>query len=121
MTRKISLDAYNKIKENGLLSKRRLEVYHILFHNGPLTAHEVVAIARQNHPLSNQTSFNARLSELRNRGVVFEVGFKTNPVSLVENILWDVTDSLPAEPVKTQKLKCTYCNGTGHIENEVLL
>lgn len=115
MTRQTSFIAYTKIKEEGLLSKKRWEVYDILFEHGPLTAHEVVAKARKQYPLSNQTSFNARLSELESQRVVARVGKKINPVSGTENYLWDVTAHEPIKLEKPTKHKCKHCNGTGEV------
>ena len=106
MTRQTSIAAYNKIKSDGLLSKRRLEVYQILYKFGPLTAHEVVNIARSKYPKANQTGFNARLSELRTMTVVDEVGEKADKVSGHLNILWDVNSNLPIKlPKKKTKDK----------------
>ncbi len=100
MVRQTSIDAFNKIKGNGLLSRRKLEVYGILYKNGPLTAHEVVNIARKMYPKANQTGFNARLSELEKLGVVSVVGQKINSISNKQNALWDVTNKLPEKPSK---------------------
>ena len=97
-----SLEAYNSIKLRKLLSAKRLEVYECLYQHGPLTAHEIVALSRKANPLSNQTSWNARLSELESLGVVRTVGEKLNPVSNVTNLLWDVTDKLPTKFVRTE-------------------
>jgi len=92
MTSKI---AYKTIIENGLLSKRRLEVYQILLKYGPLTAHEIVEKARTKYPSANQTGFNARLSELREMGVVEKDGEKLNKISGHNNIIWKLNDKLP--------------------------
>ena len=70
--RHTSIEAFNKIKEEGLLSRRKMEVYEILFRHGPLTAHEIVSIARDKYPQANQTGFNARLSELKEVGYINE-------------------------------------------------
>jgi len=92
MTSKI---AYKTIIENGLLSKRRLEVYQILLKYGPLTAYEIVEKARTKYPSANQTGFNARLSELREMGVVEKDGEKLNKISGHNNIIWKLNDKLP--------------------------
>ena len=113
ITRETSFEAYRTIRDNGLLSVRRFEVYEILFYHGPLTAHEVVKIARKRYPLANQTTFNARLSELKERGVVMNCGVKKNPVSGVDNLLWDVTAKLPIKLKKKKLVKCFMCNGKG--------
>jgi hypothetical protein len=92
-----SVASYSLIEKNGLLSKRRLEVYSILFKNGALTAHEVVAIARKKSPNANQTGWNARFSELAEMGVIQAVGEKKNPVSNTTNTIWDITGKLPSK------------------------
>lgn len=102
--RATSLEAFNAIKERELLSAKRFEVYELLYHHGPLTAHEVVALGRKQNPLANQTSWNARLSELESLGVVRTVGEKLNPVSNVSNLLWDVTDKLPTKFVRPETM-----------------
>jgi Fe2+ or Zn2+ uptake regulation protein len=111
--KKTSIETYKKIKDNGLLSQRRMEVYEILFNFGPLTAHEVVKVARNKYPEANQTGFNARLSELEKMGVVNVCGEKVNPVSGCKNSLWETTDHLPIKIIKNYKQKCLLCNGTG--------
>jgi len=95
--RKTSLEAYNTIKEEGLLSELRLMVYEILFEHGPLMAHEVVEYGKQVMPHANQTSFNARLSELEKLGVVESGSWGIHPVSGMKCVLWDVTGQLPKE------------------------
>lgn len=116
MVRETSVISYNTIRDSGLLSKRRWEVYDILYQHGPLTAHEIVAIARRTYPNANQTSFNARLSELETIDCVRRVGKKTNPTSGIENYLWDVTEKLPKKLTKPKTVPCTYCHGTGYVD-----
>lgn len=48
MTRNTSVEAYHKIKEEGLIGKRQMQVYEILFEHGPLTNSEVWAFAKKN-------------------------------------------------------------------------
>lgn len=112
MTRRTSAQAYRRIEEDGLLSRRRWQVYDILYKHGPLTANEIVRYARRYHPTANQTGFNARLSELKRIGVAVEVGEKPDAVSGQKCFLWDVTDALPLKlPKKEQR---TYWVVEGH-------
>jgi hypothetical protein len=91
--RQTSLDAYHEITENGLLSKRRLQVYRWLFKNGPATGKEVtVALCP---PDQNTGGYTTRLSELKEQGVVAEAGHKSCQFSGQTVTLWDVTDRLP--------------------------
>lgn len=100
--RDTSIAAYNQIKEEGLLSKRRLEVYSVLFHNGPLTCGEVWRDHFKIRGVS-QNSINPRLSELRNAGVLIETGERSCRVTGKTCITWDVTSKLPVETVKKKE------------------
>lgn len=106
--RQTSIDCYHQIKAEGLLSKRRMEVYEILFQDGPLTANEIVRISKIKYPNTNASSFNARLSELKRFGVIQEIGEKEDSISGKNCYIWDLTDRLPedTEPlVNTKKDK----------------
>jgi len=46
LSRDTSIEAYRTIKANGLLSKRRLQVYEYLFNHGPATAKEIFVLVR---------------------------------------------------------------------------
>lgn len=101
--RQTSIDCYNQIKAEGLLSKLRLKVYNWLYENGPATASEIttgLADGSQNHGC-----FTTRLSELRNQGVVKECGLVISKTTGRKVIEWDVTDQLPVKPVKTKSAK----------------
>ncbi len=66
-----SLQAYDYIRQNGLLSHMRLRVYEDLLTNGPSTAAEVTA--RLLTPTMGNPSFHRRLSELEELGIVYRV------------------------------------------------
>lgn len=92
-TRQTSIEAYRNIKEKGLLSRRRFEVYSYVFNHGPISANEMCRdMLRQGLTFS---SYNARFSELRDIGVLQEVGFKTDEITNQKVIVWDVTSALP--------------------------
>lgn len=117
MTRETSLEAYHRIKDEGLLSVRRWQVYDVLFHNGPLTANQMIKLFQSRYPqyrLTNTGSLATRLSELRDRGVVHEVAEIKCPVSSFRTIQWDVTDKLPVEFKKPHRNKCHVCDGKGY-------
>ena len=95
MTRQTSIDCYNQIKAEGLLSNLRFRVYEWLYDNGPATAQEIttgLAKGSQDHG-----SFSTRLSELRNQGVVRECGIVISKTTGRKVIEWDVTDNLPKD------------------------
>lgn len=89
-TRQTSIDCYNKIKENGLLSKRRFEVYEAIFKNAPCTTNE----AMKGH-FSGSHGIGSRTSELRDLGVIYEKGTRECKVTGIVVIEWDLTDNLP--------------------------
>jgi Fe2+ or Zn2+ uptake regulation protein len=71
-----SMDAFNHIKKNGLLSDKRLKVYQI-FVNNPLglTGSEVSDIFKKNYPSSQHSeTIRNRITELRDMGVLDEIG-----------------------------------------------
>jgi hypothetical protein len=105
--RRTSLEAYQEIVENGLLSKRRLQVYQILFKYGPLTGGQILQIAKSKIPIGNSGTITTRLSELRRQGAIKEVGEINCPISGYKSILWDVTNDIPVklEMKKTRKEK----------------
>ncbi len=111
MIRKTSIDAYKQIEAEGLLSKRRWQVYKALFHEGPLTASQIA----NNIPgfKSESVGFNvhARLCELRSMGVVDEIGEVDCPITSRRVIQWDVNDKLPLKFEKEIRHKCKYCDG----------
>jgi len=96
-TRQTSVDAYSQILAGNLLSKRRMEVYEILFHHGPMTANEIVRKSKTSYPDTNPSSFHARLSELKKLGAISEIGEKRDVVSGQTCYVWDLTDNLPKD------------------------
>jgi DNA-binding transcriptional ArsR family regulator len=109
MTRRISADAYHRIEAEGLLSKRRFQVYSLLYHHGPLTIAEACA---QLATTVSERSFSPRFAELRDLGVVDEVGERQCRVTGNNVIAWDVNeklprraDSIPKEPTKVELLR----------------
>lgn len=82
--RKTSLEAYQKLKESGTLSKRRWQAYDTLFHHGPLTGNE---LARY----SGVPGMWKRLSELKKLGLVAMVGEKVCDVTGEKALTWDLT------------------------------
>ena len=98
MVRKTSIEAYRQITDNGLLSRRRLEVYRALFKHGPGTSAEIIDRAgmNQNNKAPNQS--RARFTELREWGVALEVGVRECTITGKKAIVWDVTPYLPVKP-----------------------
>ncbi len=99
--RETSIETYKKIRDDGLLSKLRFEVYKYIYENGPCTAKQITLALRKSITGAD-SSYHARLSELRDRGVIEEVGYAELPQSKHKVILWNTTNKLPAKikPVK---------------------
>lgn len=117
MIRETSIEAFNKIRDEGLLSNRRMQVYTVLFENGPLTGNEVFELLKNEYNIQfkNAPSIVSRLGELRNMGVVKEVGKKLCSISGMTVILWDVTKNLPVKFDRPTCYTCPTCNGSGKI------
>jgi len=89
MVRETSIECYNEIKSNGLLTKRRFEVYEAIYNSAPCTASEVF---KANNLETNQSG---RFTELRNLGVIYEVRTRKCNITNRTAIEWDLTDRLP--------------------------
>jgi hypothetical protein len=101
-TRKTSIECFNKIKQEGLLAKRRLETYEAVFKTAPCTRQE----ALQHTNPSNALSLSAvRFTELRRLGVIYEKGVRKCRVTGRNVIEWDLTDRLPINFKKNNKTK----------------
>ena len=101
-TRQTSIDCYNKIKQEGLLSKRRLEVYEALLSTAPCTSSEAIRNAKTTFGVFGVSS---RFTELRDLGVIYEKGEKKCSITGRNVIEWDLTDRLPVNIKKTIKTK----------------
>lgn len=119
MHRKTSIEAYKTIEAQGLLSRRRFQVYRCLFKHGPLTRNQLSEILAVRYGTRiNPNLVSSRLIELRDRGVVEEQGERICTLTGMTVIQWDVTDRLPVEPPKEPKeemVKCPHCQGKGKV------
>lgn len=97
MTRQTSIDVFNQIREEGLLSRMRWLVYSWLYDNGPATGRELNEGMGIPHA-------HVRLHELRNRQAVVELGNRKCRITGQTSIEWDVTGNLPVEPVEEEAL-----------------
>jgi hypothetical protein len=103
--RQTSIDCYNIIKSNDLLSKRRLEVFEALIKIAPCTATEL----QKSMDFDNGgRDCMKRISELRDLGVIYEKRERSCSITSKNVIEWDLTDKLPLKekvPVVTKKQK----------------
>lgn len=119
MIRKTSIEAYRAIMDNGLLSKRREQVYDCLYTYGPLTRNQLSELLRvRYHVTINPNLVSSRLVELRDFGCAYEVKETVCPQTGMTVILWDVTENLPVKPAKKAVEECTacpQCGGSGKV------
>ena len=101
--RQTSIDCYNKIKSEGLLSKMRLKVYEAILKNAPCTSGEAFATMTTKENQISQS--RARFTELRELGVIYEVKNRKCTITGMNVIEWDLTDKIPNKFKKTNKTK----------------
>lgn len=96
--RQTSIDCYNQIKSEGLLSKMRMKVYETLLNSAPCTSAEAFKsmLTKENQI----TQSRARFTELRELGVIYEKGIKKCTVTGRKVIEWDLTDKLPLKVIR---------------------
>ena len=102
-TRQTSIECFNQIKQEGLLTKRRLEVYEAIFMNAPCTSSEAMINRLNSSNVLSQS--RARFTELRELGVIYEKGEKKCSITGRNVIEWDLTDRLPINIKKSNKTK----------------
>jgi len=93
--RQTSINCYHQIKAEGLLSKRRFEVYEAIYRNAPCTTNEALR-----NIFSGSHGVGSRTTELRDLGVIYERCVRECKVTGRNVIEWDLTDKLP---VKSEK------------------
>lgn len=102
MVRQTSIEAYKRIKSEGLLSTRRLQVYEMLFVHGPMTQNECWDFIAVTMTQVSKQSVGPRFAELLERGVIQIVGKRECKLTGYNCLIWDVTDQLPVEPEKRE-------------------
>lgn len=103
MTQQTSTDVYNEIKNKGLLTHLRWEVYNCLYTNGPLTQAETSRIIG-NH--GENQGITPRFAELQRMGVIRKIGKRRCTVTGYTVFEWGLTDQLPqktAAPLRSLK------------------
>jgi len=91
--RKTSIDCYNQIKSEGLLSKLRLMTYNAMLYSAPCTAGELQEFIEKNS-IGVKHAWKL-LSQLRDLGVVYEKRERLCSITGRNVIEWDLTDELP--------------------------
>jgi len=92
--RETSLETFKMIKESGLLSKRRWQVYEFIFNNGPCSARDVHKALTKSKG-ANSSTFMSRVTELKEMGALKEVGIRKDSETNQKVTVWDVTKEIP--------------------------
>lgn len=101
MARETSREAYHKVMESGLVGRRQKQVYVILYDHGPLPGSQVANRFYDEYgKTARSETVRNRITELRDKGVVREVGYVIDTTTNMRVILWDVTDNGPVRPTK---------------------
>ena len=116
-TRQTSIDCYNEIKANGLLSKKRLEVYEAILKNAPCTSGE--SFATMTTKENQITQSRARFTELRELGVIYEKGVRKCKITGRNVIEWDLTNRLPSNFKNKKKTKKQKINNVINLLREL--
>jgi hypothetical protein len=103
MARQTSIDCYNQIKAQGLLSKLRLATHYAMLYSAPCTAGELQSYIDKNQ-IKVKHAWKL-LSQLRDLGVVYEKNERKCNVTGRVVIEWDLTDRLPIKPTKVTTAK----------------
>ncbi len=100
-TRDTSREAYFKLRDSGVLSERRWEVYELVYLHGPATSAEL--LERRIRGMRALTQSRARFTELRDMGLLRELEPRTCKVTGHRAIVWEVTDESEPRPIKRDK------------------
>jgi hypothetical protein len=91
--RQTSINCYNQIKAEGLLSKLRLRTLNAMLYSAPCTAQELQDYIDKNK-IQVKHAWKS-LSQLRDLGVVYEKTERNCKITGRVVIEWDITDKLP--------------------------
>jgi hypothetical protein len=114
-TRETSIETYNQIKAEGLLGKMQIEVLGAVVENWPCTSGEAFDRMRDHRERSPLSQTRARFTELRDNGVIEEVGERICKISGRNAIVWAPTGKLPCKPPK--KISAP---GAGHTQGRAV-
>lgn len=97
--RQRSAEAYRQIRESGLVEKRKKEVFDLIWNHGPMTGAEVARrIKAKRNVWSQSESIRNRISDLRDMGLLIDVGGERDPDTGKMNTLWDWSGEMPEKP-----------------------
>ena len=110
--RQTSIEIYNQIKSNGLLSSRRLQIYKAIIDHPNSTASEIL------NKLGLKSNQSGRFTELAESGVILAAFQRKCRITGNNANVWSSTRELPKEVEKT---KLTKKERLDHLEETVNL
>lgn len=103
--RQTSIDVYNEIRESGVLSEKRWEVYDALYRHGPHTSNEIWNIIK--NETGQDMNFNsnsaARMTELREMGCIEELEVRECSITGKNVTVWQTTNNMPIKYDRKEK------------------
>jgi hypothetical protein len=106
LTRKASKEAYERVIQEGLLGKRSMQIYRLLYLHPGSTANEICQYINAENPDAKPAQLNSistRCSELERRQVLREIGLKVCTVSSHQATAYELTDNLPLKLTQVKK------------------
>ena len=111
MVKTTSIETYHSIKDSGVLSEKRMNVFDIFYENpNGLTGSEVSEIYKGKFPSSKHSeTIRNRITELCQMGVIVEMGVSECPYTKRKVMKWCCIDRLPIplekKPTRKEQIK----------------
>ena len=111
MVKTTSIETYYSIKDSGVLSEKRMNVFDIFYENpNGLTGSEVSEIYKGKFPSSKHSeTIRNRITELCQMGVIVEMGVSECPYTKRKVMKWCCVDRLPIplekKPTRKEQIK----------------
>lgn len=101
--RSTSVESYCAIRDSGVLSELRWDVYDYIYAHGPLTARQTIVGLSETYELSSV--YSPRFAELKRLGLIADIGTTECEFSGRNVTVWDVTANMPIIKTKAEALK----------------
>lgn len=107
MTRQTSIDAYREAIKSGLVGRKQAHALRIISEHGPMTSNEVFNVMRREAEDKGDT-FNfdsntrARMTELREAGLIYETGTVRDPFTNRTVIQWEIVTKPTAGQIRME-------------------
>ena len=111
MVKTTSIETYHSIRDSGVLSEKRMNVFDIFYENpNGLTGSEVSKIYKGKFPSSKHSeTIRNRITELCQMGVIVEMGVSECPYTKRKVMKWCCVDRLPIplekKPTRKEQIK----------------